>query len=1121
MIEPEPPNDALGKAIAALEAQRPVLGSAIVDAALAPLLAQQQANNRTAPPRRRHVSVLFLDVVGSTALSKTIDPEDLLDIMDSALQSFSARVIERGGKVLLYAGDSLIAAFGAETAREDDAERAVLAGLDLLAEARLQAERIERTHSRGGFQIRVGVHTGHVLLGGGVDDEGTIRGFTVNIAARLEQTAPPGSLRISQETWRHVRGVFDFEAQPPLQVKGQDEPLRTWLVLRAKPRAFRVSTRGIEGAETPLVGRDAEVAQLVAAFEATLRTRKLQALTLLAEAGLGKSRLIQELQQRLEGYVQPCWLLLGRALPSGTLQPYGLLRDVLAWRLQIADSDSAEVARRRLVEGLAPYLGEQGELQAELLGQLVGMDFSASPRLAGVLKEPRQLRDRAIAAFDHYVKALCDEADSPVVVMLLDDLQWADDASLDWLARLMTSTHLPMLLVMGARPELIERRPAWGEGTTSHATTKLAVLDPGQRHALTSAVLQQLPEASPTLRALIEKQAEGNPFYAEELVKMLIDDGVILVEGERWRVLDERLSIARIPSTLTGVLQARLDALTAAERRAVQLASVVGPVFWDDALHTLDPNAPPMLPALEQKAMVQTRVESAFAGTREAAFQHQLLHQVTYDTVLKSDRREAHGRTAAWLAARVGDREDEYLAVTAEHYERAGDQVRALNWYERAAAAAEARYANEAAWTHLERMLAMPELGDSHRRWKAARMRANVADLIADRVRHRAAVDEVVRIAEALDDDALRASAAISQALLADRLGDRAEAGRLAQRAAALAERSDAAAAGALAHAELSWLAREGGDIALAHHHMALALPLATRAAQQMKSPNDDIYEVLLRLVAGQLYQAEFDFDRFLQLSEEARALAEQRGQRRLLCSSHENLALWALAVLDTERAARHLDDMEAVGNDIGQALLLAALPLLRARLAVMVGDDARALALTHEAETRQRRIGGRPCSAKSLMLRAELLARAGDPAAAREILQQAIEVVHRPGRRRRSPRLPADDGRHPARRRAARRGAALVEAELPFLGEVGALDTASTPLAARMAGWRVLAAVGDERAPRQLELAMTELQRRVAKVADAAVRRRMLEGLPLHREIAAEWQAHLGLASAAIADRL
>ena len=520
--------------------------------------------------------------------------------------------------------------------------------------------------------------------------------------------------------------------------------------------------------------------------------------------------------------------------------------------------------------------------------------------------------------------------------------------------------------------------------------------------------------------------------------------------------------------------------------------------------------------------MVQARVESAFAGTREAAFQHHLLHQVTYDTVLKSDRREAHARTAAWLAARVGDREAEYLAVTAEHYERAGDQVRALDWYERAAAAAEARYANEAAWTYLQRMLAMPELGDSLRRWKAARTQVDVADLIADRVRHRAAVDEETRLAEALDDDALRASAAMSQALLADRLGDRTGAGSHAQRAAELAERSDAAAPGALAHAELSWLARERGDMALAHHHMALALPLATRAAQQMKWPNDDIYEVLLRLVAAQLYQAELDFDRYLQLVEEARALAEQLGQRRLLCSCHESLALWALDVLDTERAARHIDDLEAVAHDIGQALLLAEVPLLRARLAVIVGDDARAMALTR---------------------------RGGNPAAphrrARRCLGKCLIAARR---RADASRRPSRCGARPCRRRPKSKPAWASTARSAPAGccwpTPGAATAGSTrrrrwsrpsclssarsapstrlraPLAARMAGWRVLAAAGDARAPRQLELAMTELQRRVAKVADPAVRRRMLEGLPLHREIVAEWHEHLGPAPKAIADR-
>ncbi len=1112
MTEPDASHQPFTVAIAALEAQRALLGDAVVDAALAPLR-HQFAAQQAAAPQRRLVTVLFLDVVGSTALSSTLDPEDIHDIMDSALQRFSALVVQRGGKVLQYAGDSLLAAFGSEAAREDDAERAVLAGLDLLAEAQAQAARVQRLHGQADFGVRVGAHTGQVLLGGGVDEEGTIRGFTVNIAARLEQAAGPGTLRISQDTWHHVRGVFEVEAQPPLTVKGQDEPLRTYLVLRARPRAFRVATRGIEGAETPLVGRDTELAQLVVTFEATLRTRSLHAVTVLAEAGLGKSRLMQELQHRLDTHPHACWLLLGRSQPSSALQPYGLLRDVLAWRLQIADSDSAEVARQRLVEGLAPLLGDDGETQAELLGLLIGMDFSASPRLAGLLNEPRLLRDRAFAAFARYVEQLAATDGAPVVVMLLDDLQWADDASLDWLAHLLKTPALPLALVMAARPELIERRPAWGDGAAQHGRVTLGALDATQRRSLTAALLQRLPEgsaAATALRALIEAQAEGNPFYAEELVKMLIDDGVILVEGEAWRVLPERLSAAKIPGTLTGVLQARLDALAAPERRALQLASVVGPVFWDDALRTLDPNAVPNLPALQRKAMVQARSESSFEGTREEGFQHHLLHQVTYDTVLKADRRDAHARTAAWLAARVGDRQAEYLAVTAEHYERAGDMSRALDWYERAALTAVNRFANQAALSCTTRMLAMPELGDSRRRLAVVRQQIAVADLLGDRLRHRAAVDEAARLADVLGDDALRASAAIGQALLADRLGDRATAWTLAQRAAELAERSGAADTAALAHAELSWVARERGDLALAHHHIDVALPFATRAAQQMLNPQDNLYEVSLRLVAAQLHLSEFDFDAALALTQEARRLAEQRQLRRLLCSCHEALARWALDMLDPGLAEQHLDATAAIAQDVGQTEILATVLVLRARLALGRGDTDTgtdsALAFTQQAEAVFVRIGARHYRAECLAVRAAVLASRGDPAAARDALQSALELyaaitadadVHA------CHLLIADSWRQQGDLATA---LALVEAELPALDDARALDGASAALPARMACWRVLKAVGDARAPRQLELAVLEQQRQTAKISAAGDRHRVLEGLALHREITAAW---------------
>ena len=248
--------------------------------------------------------------------------------------------------------------------------------------------------------------------------------------------------------------------------------------------------------------------------------------------------------------------------------------------------------------------------------------------------------------------------------------------------------------------------------------------------------------------------------------------------------------------------------------------------------------------------------------------------------------------------------------------------------------------------------------------------------------------------------------------------------------------------------------------------------------------------------------------------------LAEQRGQRRALCSSHESLALWALNVLDTERAARHLDETEAVAREIGQTLILASVPLLRARLALIVGDGAATMAFALEAEAQQRRIGGRAMLGECLMLRADLLVRSGDPGAARELLREAIEIYAGLGddAEIRACRLrTADLWRSEGRLDLAK---PLVEAELPFLGEVGALDTVQAPLAARMAGWRVLVAAGDARAPRQLELAMTELQQRIAKVGDPEVRRRILEGLPLHREIMAKWQAHVGTAPPAIAAR-
>jgi class 3 adenylate cyclase len=290
----------LEAAIAALERQRSTLGDAVVEplaaAARDRLAALTAAVAETSPPAQtlRQVSILFMDVVGSTALAQHLDPEAISAVMDDALARATAVVEAHGGKVLQYAGDNVLAAFGAAEAREDDVDRAVRCGLALLELGKILGGEVRAAHGHDGFNVRVGVHTGAVLLGGGVDADGGIRGIAVNIAARMEQTAPAGGLRISHDAYTQVRGMFEVERQAPMAVKGVDEPIASYLVLRAKPRSFRLGSRGIEGVATRMIGRDAELDTLQDAFKRLFVERRFAAVSVVADAGIGKSRLLYE-----------------------------------------------------------------------------------------------------------------------------------------------------------------------------------------------------------------------------------------------------------------------------------------------------------------------------------------------------------------------------------------------------------------------------------------------------------------------------------------------------------------------------------------------------------------------------------------------------------------------------------------------------------------------------------------------------------------------------------------------------------------------------------------------------------------------------------------------------------
>lgn len=708
----------LEHAIATLEAQRCVLGDAVVDAALGPM--REKLASLAAPTpvesQLKQVTILFADVLGFTMLSERLDAEDVTGFMNALWEKLDAVILELGGYIDKHLGDGVMALWGVEQAREDDPERAIRAALRM-QEA---AAAFDQTHGRD-LQLRIGINTGAVLLGEvGATREFTAMGDPVNLAARLEKTASPGSILISHDTYRHVRGVFDVQAQAPLVVRGKTDPVLTYVVLRAKTRGFRVATRGVEGVETRMIGRDLELQQLQALYEATLQTGKAHTVTVVSDAGVGKSRLLYEVHQWLELRPEVVQLFKGRASEEMQHQPYALLRDFFAFRFGIHDSDRLAAARAKLEHAVSACGWDVPEaeatMRAHFIGQLCGIDFSASPHLRGILDDAWQIHNRAQRYLAAYFKALA--AAGPVLLMV-EDLHWADAGSLDVLDYLASELdEWPVLLVGATRPTLFEHRPRWGATLPQHTRVDLMPLTTPDSRALVDEILQKVDEVPDVLRELVVGRAEGNPFFVEELIKMLMEEGAIVAGAERWEIKPQRLVQAHLPLTLVHLLQARFDALSPTERATLQCAAVVGRVFWDDAIFCLSGGDPASrthtkqaLLSLLKREMIFGRSEATFEGTQEFMFKHALLRDAIYDRILKRDRREYHARLASWFIRASGDRVDEYLALIAEHFEKARVLEEAAFYYWRAGEKSLRVSAFAAARTLLERAYRCMEQG--------------------------------------------------------------------------------------------------------------------------------------------------------------------------------------------------------------------------------------------------------------------------------------------------------------------------------------------------------------------------------------------------------------------------
>ncbi|GAG54593.1 unnamed protein product, partial [marine sediment metagenome] len=394
--------------------------------------------------------------------------------------------------------------------------------------------------------------------------------------------------------------------------------------------------------------------------------------------------------------------------------PYSLLRDVFTFRFEILDDDTGEQARQKIERGLGEVFGndEEATMRTHILGHLLGFDFSASPHLKGVLNDAEQLRNRSLMYLIQYFQTLSQEI--PVVIFL-EDIHWGDNSSLDVVNRIGEITpQYPILLVSAARPTLFERRPYWGEGQEYHKHLELHPLSKRESRQLVTEILKLAQHLPSELQELVVSGAEGNPFYMEELIKMLIDDRVVVPDEETWKIDVTRLEQVDVPSTLAGVLQARLDSLPGRERLVLQQASVVGRLFWDRIVSYMQAEGgnggdllliPQALTSLRNRELVYRHEESAFIGAVEYLFKHDVLREVTYESVIKRLRKTYHGLVADWLIANCGDRIGEYSGLIGEHLLLAGRNVSAGEYFKRAGDSALAAFANSEAEEYYRKAL--------------------------------------------------------------------------------------------------------------------------------------------------------------------------------------------------------------------------------------------------------------------------------------------------------------------------------------------------------------------------------------------------------------------------------
>jgi class 3 adenylate cyclase/tetratricopeptide (TPR) repeat protein len=603
--------------------------------------------------------VLFCDLVDFTARSDQADPEDVGALLRPYHARQRAEIERRGGTLDKFIGDGVMAVFGAPLAHEDDPERAVRCALGMLA----AIEELNRASPSLDLAVRIGVTTGEALVRLGPDrqTEGVV-GDVVNTASRLQGVAPAGGVVVGEATFRATSRLFDYQELGAVQVKGKADPVPVW---RLKGARSRTGIEAVRRAGAPFVGRQAELALLKGLFERTEADRTVRLVTVVGDPGVGKSRFVGELAALLDDRPQLVTWRQGRCLPYGDGITFWALGEIVKTEAGILETDPAAQVSDKLREAVAALVPDPSEREW-LRARLTPLLGIADPDAV------KPERAELFAAWRRLIEAM---AASGPVVLVVEDLHWADPAMIEFLGHLVEhATGLPLLILATARPELLERHPGWGNDHPAATRIPLGALSDLETAQLVAALVGRsvLPVG---VQALLLERADGNPLYAEEFARLLADRGLV--------VTDQAAAVPEIPvpETVHGLIAARLDALTLEVRALVQNAAVVGRVFWPGAVAAMDGtdegSLQDGLAELERKQLVQRARTSSVQHQDEYVFWHALVRDVAYAQIPRAGRARRHQAVAEWVEAVAGERVGDLAEVVAHHYGQALAYARA------------------------------------------------------------------------------------------------------------------------------------------------------------------------------------------------------------------------------------------------------------------------------------------------------------------------------------------------------------------------------------------------------------------------------------------------------------